>query len=274
MRSDFQRREDRGTERTEEGKSQNASFTSRNRVQFRLCLVLILAVIGVGGCATGGGDAVDDNLGTRVLPRSSKWPAKLFCQDAQDEDIIDFCVEVFGYVRGSIGPLVESKRICDLNKDGKPDLVALIEEGSSYDPRRILVVCTTADGWVAQSLATVDGDMDETVADLNGDGLCQIRAKDLLSGNHQNPTYWFDVYAWDGRMYTKQNKAFLDSYYLAVYLPEIVERMSESVHLFSNGPDNWLKSRKVDPWTCRSVGEDNLIGCNEAVGRILEMMRH
>jgi hypothetical protein len=116
----------------------------------------------------------------------------------------------------------------DLNQDGTPDFVALVNDPSLASPNSIMVVYSLNAGWAAQLIHTYRAEIEETVIDVNRDGWHEICAKSIIGHFGILEQDWVDVYVWAGEMYVERNAQFLESFYRQRYLPHLAGRIDEA----------------------------------------------
>lgn len=130
--------------------------------------------------------------------------------------------------------LTDVRRL-DLNQDGIPDFVALINDPSMASPNGILTVYSLKAEWAAQLLNTYRAEIDETVVDVNRDGRYELCVKSILGDLGFWEQNWVDVYAWDGDTYVESDVQFVDSFYRQRYLPRLATRLEEASEMVRNG---------------------------------------
>lgn len=144
--------------------------------------------------------------------------------------------------------IAEMKRV-DLNADGTEDIVALMNVGATIaNPVELFLFCSRGDEFIAQNLFTERGMMDDSVLDLNGDGIYEILVKSSIPGEtpHVLAFYWFDVYSWDGQGYVKSDEQFFDSFYIRRYLPKISNRIALGQQLLQSGEEDTVISAVLE----------------------------
>lgn len=119
-------------------------------------------------------------------------------------------------------------RHLDLNQDGLPDVVALVNDPSIASPNGVMVVYSFHAGWAAQLVPTYRAEIEETLIDVNRDGEHEICVKSIIGHVGVLEQTWVDVYAWNGEAYVERNAEFLNSFYRQRYLPRLAERMHDA----------------------------------------------
>jgi len=119
-------------------------------------------------------------------------------------------------------------RHLDLNQDGLPDVVALVNDPSMASPTGVMMVYSVHAGWAAQLIPTYRAEIAETLIDVNRDGEHEICVKSIIGHVGVLEQTWVDVYAWNGEAYVERNAEFLNSFYRQRYLPRLAERIQDA----------------------------------------------
>ena len=134
---------------------------------------------------------------------------------------------------------VDEMRTLDINRDGRKDLVALTSDGCTADPNGVLLVCSVPRGYIVQMIFTERALLEDTLRDVDGDGKYEIVTNSWVMGAtcHAMACHWHDVYTWTPRGYTPANCQYLEPYYLAQYLPELIRYIAFAEERLQLGDD-------------------------------------
>lgn len=92
-----------------------------------------------------------------------------------------------------IAPLsITSIRAVDLDADGKNELVVAPDQGCTGCPAMLVIFRRSEGGISAWKVATENGDVDRDVLDVDGDGIPEVRTRELLatSLSHTEAVFW------------------------------------------------------------------------------------
>ncbi len=124
--------------------------------------------------------------------------------------------------------VLTNMRNLDLNQDGLPDVVALVNDPSMASPNGVMVMYSVHAGWAAQLIPTYRAEIKETLIDVNRDGEHEICVQSIIGLFGVLEQTWVDVYAWNGEAYVERNAEFLHSFYRQRYLPRLAERIHDA----------------------------------------------
>jgi len=158
---------------------------------------------------------------------------------------------------------VDSFKKIQLSGGKRGGLAAFINRNSTSDPVDLFIIVESGKGFFCQQLKTQRGQI-EDIADLAKPGTTDIVVRSAIqSGSHANAFYWPDIYSWSDKGFVKNSPAFLQSYYVPIYLEQVSERMEHATET--------LNGRATE--TERKEALAMLKDCREGLNRVLSLAK-
>ena len=152
-------------------------------------------------------------------------------------------------------------------------IAATINIRCQMDPVNIFVIYPVAKGYLCQLLDGANCYIGD-IGDLNGDKVPEIMFGNVFGNtSRQNPFSMVDIYSWTPDGFVKNNRAFLESYYIPVSLPEITDRLAKATAMLEHSavPERGTAQQVEAAAVERKEAFGMLKDCREALAMITAM---